>query len=149
MIVDDADFELVNQYVLFEHPCGYAIGYMKREFCGKPCKGNYELIHRVIMGVKKDRFVDHINHNKLDNRRSNLRVCTKGQNNANKRAFHVIGGRKYKGVSRDSNGTWRARIKVHSVERHIGVYRTPQEAAIAYDQEAKKHFKEFAVLNFN
>lgn len=83
-------------------------------------------MHRQIMKVPEGLVVDHIDHNGLNNRRSNLRVCTRSQNQCNQRRF---GGKsKYKGV------TWL---------RH-----TKKWAAKVYDRKASELHGEFAHLNF-
>ena len=107
-------------------------------------------MHRQIIGLEHGdgMEVDHINHNTLDNRRCNLRVCSKSQNQRNQL---VQSRKKYsKGViHRDRTmNPWDARIKVNGKCRHIGCYATEQEAADAYDAAARKHFGEFAYTNY-
>jgi hypothetical protein len=102
-------------------------------------------MHRLIMGNTKG-HIDHINGNKLDNRRANLRVCTPQQN------IHHMASRKgtsqYKGVSWDKRrNKWKAVIGYEYKRIDIGRYDTEQEAALAYNDVAKKLHKEFAVLN--
>jgi hypothetical protein len=92
--------------------------------------------------------VDHINGDKLDNRRANLRVATKTQQRQNQRVTrrNTSG---FKGVSRiSSTGRWRARIKVSGRQMPCGVYATAESAALAYDAAAREYFGEFARLNF-
>lgn len=99
-------------------------------------------LHNLILGT--DVFVDHINHNELDNRRSNIRVCNISQNTANRKPF---GKSKYKGINFEYN-RWRARIKHNGKYLSIGRYRNEKDAAMAYDKHAKIIYKEFAYLNF-
>jgi len=92
--------------------------------------------------------VDHANGNGLDNRRSNLRLCTTSENIQNQRP-RKSGTSKYKGVGwfvRDSN--WRVRIKVGDKQIHIGYFADEVEAAKAYDKMARQHFGAFARTNF-
>lgn len=102
--------------------------------------------HVLVMGRQKKGFeIDHINRDKLDNRRSNLRVVTKAQNIYNSKPRSSSG---YKGVSKSGN-VWRAYYKPYgSGQIHIGCYKTPEEAAKAYDKVAKETWGEFAYLNF-
>lgn len=92
-------------------------------------------------------YVDHVNLDKLDNRRSNLRAATMGQNMANTRKKTGLSS-KYKGVSFSVlNKNWRARIKKQGKEIWIGAFHTQEEAARAYNKSARALFGEFALLN--
>jgi hypothetical protein len=106
--------------------------------------GSYHVsMHRVVLGLARGdgKFVDHRNHDGLDNRRNNLRLCSKSQNAANaERRGH------YRGVSR-ADKRWRAYITVSGRTVVIGRFDTPEEAALAYNREATNAFGEFAVLN--
>lgn len=106
-------------------------------------------MHRVVMGVERgdSRTVDHRNHNTLDNRKSNLRVCTTLENNRN--TSNRIGSvSKYLGVVLDKrSGRWRARITIDGRRQPLGHYSNEIDAAIAYDRAALKHFGEFANPN--
>lgn len=109
------------------------------------------LMHRLIAGAERGQIVDHIDGNGLNNRRSNLRLCTHQQNIAN-RARQVNGSGPYKGVSfcRQKRLTkpWRAAIGGHKSVLFIGCFSTAEEAAAAYDIAAVLRYGEFACLNF-
>lgn len=110
---------------------------------GDSCKG----VHRTIMNASNGMLVDHINHNKLDNRKTNLRICTNQQNQMNRKS-NKVGTSKYKGVSFDKTfGKWRAAIMFNKKYIHIGRFMCEHEAAKAYNERAKKLFGEFAYLN--
>lgn len=106
-------------------------------------------MHRFIMGLETPGFVDHINHDKLDNRRENLRIANHSTNQAN--SIMRGGTSQYKGVMRlkrvRTGNTWRARIKVAGVNIYLGYYKTEREAALAYNRAAVKHFRKYALLN--
>lgn len=109
----------------------------------------YKSIHRYLLDPPKGLMVDHINGNKLDNRRSNLRLANMGLNVANRpKGAQRQGIReksKYKGVHKNSAcATWTARCAQH----YLGSFDTQEEAAKAYDEKALELFGEFANLNF-
>lgn len=135
-LVDDEDYELVSSYVWHFNV------YAKRK--SRKIEGSARNInmHTFIMGRKS---LDHINRNKLDNRRSNLRVCTPGQNMANRAPYHG----KFKGVSwNKKHKSWVAQLQVNRHAKHIGYFKTAKDAARAYDERAKETWGEFACLNF-
>jgi hypothetical protein len=96
---------------------------------------------------------DHVNRNRLDNRRCNLRACTPAENGRNKKAR---GGSQYHGVAflYCTKGGKRygpyitAGIFINGKRMYLGMFKTETEAALAYDAMARKYFGEFANLNF-
>lgn len=111
--------------------------------------GRYKVyLHRLIARAEPGDAVDHINRNPLDNRRSNLRICSQRENSCNQSGARSNPSG-LKGVSRTADGAkWRARIMVNRKEIHLGSHLTKEGAARAYDDAAIKHFGEFAYLNF-
>jgi hypothetical protein len=104
-------------------------------------------LHRDIMGNPEGFVVDHVNGNKLDNRKYNLRVCTVAENVRN--SVSTTGSSKYKGVSWDSSrNKWVAQIKFEREQYFLGRFDSEESAAKAYDDAAKDRFGEFARLNF-
>lgn len=107
------------------------------------------LLHRLLAGATDEQYVDHRNHNTLDNRRINLRICSSSQNNANRIPDMGTFSGGLKGVSRYKHTSrWRARIHVNKEEIALGVFDNKLDAARAYDEAAKRYFGEFAFLNF-
>jgi len=109
------------------------------------------LLHRAIMQPESDQFVDHKNGNGLDNRRSNLRICNRGENNRNVRPTRKSS--RYKGISwRTKDKCWIMQICVpdSKKKRITEVFNKNKEveAAKRYDYHAKRLHKEFAYLNF-
>lgn len=104
-------------------------------------------MHRLVIGAAKGQYVDHINRNSLDNRLENLRICTNTENlrNANKRKNAKS---TFKGVCPIKNRpAWRALIKINGKQQYLGYFKSEVEAALAYNEAAKRYFGEFAVLN--
>lgn len=91
---------------------------------------------------------DHINGNKLDNRRENLRYATNSQNNANREKQAGLYSSQYKGVFWNAQkGKWQSRLKIDGKQKHLGFFVNEKDAARAYNEAALKYFGEFAVLN--
>ena len=110
----------------------------------------YELfLHRVIMQCTDSNLVvDHIDKNPLNNQKSNLRICTKAENNRNT-SSHKNSSSQYLGVSYDkARNKWNAQLMINGVKILAKRYITEIEAAKAYDEVAKVHFGIYANLNF-
>lgn len=108
-------------------------------------------MHRQIMGNPKGKHIDHINGNTLDNRKCNLRICTNLENCRNRKKQKNATTSQYKGVSfarHLKTKRWNAQVKVNYKSINLGYFLTELEAAQAYDKAAKKHFGEFARVNF-
>lgn len=109
-------------------------------------RSNKLFLHRFILDVEnKDVCVDHINHNTLDNRRCNLRIATKQQNQWNI-SKHKDSMNRFKNVCKTSYG-WVAQGIANGEKDYIGAYKTELEAAYAYNIWASQKYGEFACLN--
>lgn len=143
VLVDNEDFELLSKYSWYSDSHGYAITSKKPN--GKRIR---ILMHRFIMSPSKGMEVDHKDRNRLNNQKSNLRICTVTQNRRN------IGRNKvnksgYKGVSWHINtNMWETRINFNNHKLFIGYFKSKRHAALAYDLWAKELHGEFAGLNF-
>lgn len=140
--VDDVDFERVsarNWYAVSRDGLVYA----------ESAQSPQIMMHRFILGAPSGGVViDHINGDPLDNRRSNLRICSQRDNARNcRRGKNNKSG--FKGVSWKADiGKWRARIMVDRKEISLGAFNSAEEAAKAYDAAAVQYFGQFARLNF-
>ena len=144
-IVDQIDYEKLKNYKWHASKGGhsfYAVhGWRKKDkYFSLP-------MHRKIIVAPPDKFVDHINHNGLDNRRANLRIVSPQQNHWNARKSLGAFTSRYKGVCRKSD-KWLAHIMYLKKNICIGCFDDEESAAKAYDAKAKELFGEYACLNF-
>lgn len=105
------------------------------------------LMHREIMNTPKGMDTDHINRDRLDNRRCNLRICTRAQNMHNRAKRKIPTSSKYIGVSK-SFSRWATNINKDGELVTIGRFNTEIQAAMAYDLWAKDLRGEYVELNF-
>jgi HNH endonuclease/AP2 domain len=106
------------------------------------------LMHRVIIAAPVDLQVDHIDGNGLNNRRANMRLATRAENNQNCRS-RVGSSSKYLGVCWHKRAKrWKAQIMIDGVNKYLGLFTCEIAAARAYDAEATIHHGEYARLNF-
>ena len=144
-LIDDEDFEELNKhewYVCKDRKFLYAVRDVRSGI-----KRILVRMHREIMKPPENMQIDHINHNGLDNRKSNLRVCTNSQNQYNQKIRkNLTSG--CKGVSwKKQTKRWMAHIGINRTKKHLGYYSSEKEAAIAYNNAAKELFGDFALLN--
>jgi hypothetical protein len=140
IIVDDEDFEYLNSFEWQVDKFNTVTTHLKDN-------KESRLIHRIIMKPPIGIEIDHIDGNRLNNQKSNLRFATSSQNKMNR------GARKdnksgYKGVSwHKQRNKWTARIMVDGRYQHLGLFEDIADAIKKYNEYALKFFGEFAWLN--
>lgn len=134
-ILDETDVERIGGYSWSTQATGYA---------GAKIGGRLVLLHRYILDAPVGALVDHINGNRLDNRRANLRFVNRQQHarNSGRRANCT-----YKGIARSGKQRWSAAITLDGRTTHLGTFGSPEEAALAYDAAAIECFGEYACIN--
>ncbi len=145
-IIDSEDFERISKYKWNCLKTGYAstsVGGRKNKIM--------LYMHRVIMFPCNGFVIDHINGNKLDNRKSNLRWCLQSENSKNRIKSSIKNKTSiFKGVYKRKDGRkkcWTAIIKINRKNLIIGSFYEEKEAALAYNKAAKKYYGNFAKLN--
>jgi hypothetical protein len=131
------DQELISGFSWSLHSQGYAQTTLNRKTV---------LMHDLIMKPPEGKEVDHRFHNRLDNRRSKIRVCTRSENRQNSRKLKA-GSSVFKGVYKDGK-YFHSQIKKNQKVVNLGRYHSEITAAKVYDQVARETFKDFAFLNF-
>lgn len=133
--VDSEDFDFLSKKKWF-----FSNGYAKNK------SRNSVYMHRLILSPKKEEYVDHINGDKLDNRRVNLRICTMSQNLANQKLSRANTSG-YKGVSfHKILGYWTATLKVKGLNK-VKYFKNKEDAALGYNGLARRYFGDFAKHN--
>lgn len=137
VLIDIDDIEKVNNYKWHLSNNGYA---------SSKCKATNNkniLLHRFLLDCPDDMVVDHINHNILDNRKSNLRVCTHQQNMMNQN-INSVNTSGYKGVSWNKRKEkWEVYIDFKNKRIKLGYYISKEEAIKVRKQAEIKYFGEF------
>jgi hypothetical protein len=137
-IIDLDDVDKVKEYKWGLSSKGYVITYI-----GDSCL----LLHRLIMNCSNKMTVDHINHNTLDNRKINLRICSHSQNHMNK-DIYITNKSGYKGVCwNNKENKWRAYISINKKQINLGMYVNIEDAKKARKEAEEKYFGEFAYRN--
>lgn len=141
MLISKQDVQNCLKYKWYLSKSGYPVTYTsvdKTEKFGRGLK-----MHRLLEPiVPQGMVVDHINRDKLDNRRSNLRICTIAENGYNKTRT-----KKYKGIKKTKNG-WTANITKDGKKHEIRDISTEEQAAKIYDAMAEELFGHFAAKNY-
>ncbi len=142
VLVDDEDLPLIRKYswhISANHKRHYAHAWGGRAHGRKIIS-----MHRLLMGFPAQQ-IDHINGNGLDNRRLNIRLCSKAENlrNRNRR----IGASGFRGV-RIVGSRYVAQIQINGKKYQRCGFRDAESAARAYDEMSKDLHGEFGILNF-
>ncbi len=145
-LVDDEDFEWLAQFKWCLSRTSTTEYALRR--VGRRGSRHGVFMHRAILGTPPGTVTDHANGNGLDNRRSNLRICSQSQNGGNSAKWRTPCSSQYKGVYLGSGGrSWRAHAMLHGRTVHLGSFASEREAAQAYNAWAVKTWGEFARVN--
>lgn len=145
-LIDDEDAHLITKvnrcFSVSSHGYAQVVDYLG--FVDGKYKYKKQYLHRLIMKAPSHLQVDHINGDRLDNRKENLRLCMNKSNARNKRQFKG----KFKGVyfAKQQN-KWTAQITFNRKCTYLGQYETPEEAALAYNKAARKLHGKYAFIN--
>lgn len=143
-LVDDEDFDRVSAEGSWYAAASLNTSYARRVYHLGGGRYTTRTMHGLITGLP---YVDHVNGDGLDNRRTNLRPATASQNQANQR-MRRDNTSGFRGVQAAPNDRWRALIIVGGKRISLGYYDAREDAARAYDAAAIKFFGEYARPNF-
>lgn len=142
LFIDEEDHPKILQFGSIFNVTSHGYARVLKAIGGGKYKQEY--VHRIVMDAPNHLQVDHINGNRLDCRKENLRLCTDKGNSKNKGAFSG----KYKGVHFNKQiKRWVAQITKNYKCQHIGCFKTEEEAALAYNKMAKKLHGKYAFIN--
>ena len=141
-LFDLEDYDKIKDYYWYSNHAGYATAKDKQ-------RGTTVIMSRIIMGldIGDKLYVDHINHNVNDNRKTNLRVCTNSQNNMNKglQSNNTSGVTGVTWFSRDNK--WAAQIKINGKHIHLGLFNNISDAIAARKAAEEKYFGKYSYDN--
>lgn len=141
-IVDDEDIPIVELHPWFPKT-SFGRTYIFTRWC---IGGNTQriLLHRYLTSPGENYVVDHVNGDSLNNSRSNLRICSRAENNRN-RKLQSNNSSGFKGVYFDIHrNKWIAFIKVDGNKKFLGRFATPEAASQVYWEAAKHYYGQFA-----
>ena len=129
--------EFCKKHYWYENDQGYVLS-------NGDDRGKNIRLHRLLMHIENDSsVVDHINGNPLDNRKQNLRICNRCDNQKNMKGHNGYPGVSFeKGVNK-----WRVRIRHNGKNLHVGVYNTEEEAIEARIRAEEKYYGEYGYYN--
>ena len=133
-MVDDKDFEWLNQWKWHATKTKYQF-YARRTttLAGKHIA---QSMHRLILDAKKGEEVDHMNRNSLDNRRENIKICTRSENNRNRQVF---GGSKHRGVCWNKGSKkWASYLITEDEKFYLGLFKEEKDASDAFNKKYKE-----------
>lgn len=138
-LVDDEDYAELSQHRWYAQTTKGGFYAARRDH-----NGAFKYLHRVIMNEPEGMVVDHINGNTLDNRRSNLRICTQSQNTKNRIGYRKATASGHKGITwcKDTN-KWRAQLKIDYKNRTFGRFENLDDAIKARKEAEEKYFGSF------
>lgn len=147
VIVDDDDYHELAKYRWCASYSSSGYYACRGIWSKKEKKCEYVYMHRLLANAKKGEQVDHINGNRLDNRRCNLRICSRHENQRNMKA-RASGTKGIHFVKRRIHlkTPWSAYIRIDGRRKHLGYFASSDEAQLAYNAAAVVHYGEFARL---
>lgn len=141
-VVDDEDFELASKLGKWQ-----LVTIRYTDYVYKTYEGTTIYLHRFILKPPRNKVIDHINGNGLDNCRTNLRIVSGGVNNLNAKVLRNDNISGIRGISWDYQTLkWRATITLNGRQKSLGRYDNIEDATLARmeaEQNLEEHFPQF------
>jgi hypothetical protein len=141
-LIDSSDLIFVGEFNWYVQKLSYCEGWVACRKWWTDGKRTVVLMHRELCNAPANMDVDHKNHNTLDNRGANLRICTKSENSQNRR-LRRDNSSGYKGVYATRDGNWMAQIRTSGKLIYLGTFDDPELAHSAYVRAAMRCHGEF------
>lgn len=150
-VVDDEDYAGLARHRWYVAKTGYVVRSEHISGSKRNRISRKHLMHRVVLNALPNEMVDHVDGDRLNNSRENLRLCSGRQNNANRLKLPNAKLSRFKGVtvSGKKRHPWKAQVKLpNGQNKNLGHFDTEERAAIAYDEASRRLFGDFARYNF-
>lgn len=143
VLIDDDDYDIIKSHIWHARMCGTGGPYVICQERNHYKRKEYKL-HRLITNAQPGDQVDHINLNTLDNRKSNLRICTHAENQHNRKMYKTNKSG-YKGVYwYKPTKKWKAQISIDGKRISLGYFKDIIDAHEAYKEAAIRLYGEYA-----
>lgn len=142
--VDDDDFEYLNQWKWYARWANCTKSFYAVRMIGKTPNRKTIFMHRVVAKTPENMFCDHVHHDTLDNRRSELRNVTRSENGMNKKV-HKNSKTGIAGVHKRYNGTYAAMLRIKGVFILNKTFKNIDDAIEARQSAEEEHFREFSI----
>ena len=132
-------FDIEDYPIIEPHSWCESSGYIHRNKRGVDVK-----LHRLVTNCPNNMVVDHINHDTLDNRKANLRICTPSENARNKIYMSNNTSGKLGVYWKSNRQKWVAQIKINGVVKHLGIFEDYNEAVDCRKKAERIYFGEYS-----
>lgn len=144
-IVDEEDFDQLNLYKWYASKRSNGGYVAMRDERKRGVYHRHIYMHREIMKTPSDQMTDHRNGDGLNNQKCNLRNCSRKENQRNKRRMSSLNSSGVRGIFWEKScNRWRAQISIDNKNKHLGVFKSKEDAQAVYIEASKSIYGEFS-----